>query len=107
MSGCKLPKMAFGSLNFFFPLLRVLIKMDLRSFRGGCFQTRRGLYVSDVFVLTGRCCVLFYLYIKLKCVFRFSSRSFLSFPRIPYWCARSSNWGDLLPMTVEGGKTEE
>ncbi|XP_021935018.1 methyltransferase-like protein 17, mitochondrial isoform X2 [Zootermopsis nevadensis] len=27
--------------------------------------------------------------------------------KIPYWCARSSNWGDLLPMTVEGGKTEE
>jgi len=30
-----------------------------------------------------------------------------SFPRIPYWCARSSNWGDLLPMTVKDVTSEE
>ncbi|GFG29146.1 hypothetical protein Cfor_00216 [Coptotermes formosanus] len=27
--------------------------------------------------------------------------------KIPYWCARSSNWGDLLPMTVKDEMTEE
>lgn len=27
--------------------------------------------------------------------------------KIPYWCARSSNWGDLLPMTVKDVTSEE
>jgi len=35
---------------------------------------------------------------------------FISFHRIPYWCARSSKWGDRLPVVIkeeEKGEEEE